>query len=980
MKNVAQLSAYIRFQLAELKSENKHHEFEHLTRWFARKRICDHLLPATGPVSAGGDQGRDFESYRTYIVSNADADSISLGIAAERKLVFACSLQADIEPKIRSDVKTICSGPTKIDDIYFFSEADIPVARRLILQKWARENYSVALEIFDGKALAEELTHPELFWLAEQYLSVPSDMYPMSEGDDARYSEYKARWIADSATPSNYADFFEIKYGLRRATFSKPLKPDLSNWLKAISLFFAAASPPELRRRAIYETCVAALRGHNNLDTKRDLVLEYFDALDSFTVDELRDAATLLFYCSAARRYGHFDIDPARLHDWTTEIWKLLKAALSGALGPGARCSFLQTLGYAGLLPYRKGSDAVLDLVDTFRYWKLLIKEVVKAPLFPLENFADLLTAMTPIVGKDPRFQELTAQVDELLSERTSGFVAAEKCRDRAIKYLDSNQYIAAIKQFHSARVKWFAAETVRGSVLAMMTLAKCYQRLGLAYAGAYYALGAALIAFRADNDGIKRLFPRAVFLAADCYYSAGATISYLLLLRGALLAHGGFARDPGDLEAHEELQNAFAHSAIVRSLAERLEPNLVPIVDGLVAQWSIAEEFKEDIKELSGAPDLWIKTMESDAIWKQVQDDLFGRPFSDLGSPRQISWKALGLTWIVEHENTFDDAMVGEDFAATLQIIAADLADIDLCLLPMTVQLKVALRDGISAHIEEIPDNKVAVMSVQFPKSWLGSASHLDEMRGEIVSVAGAVLRECSGLDDKKFMAAIEVAFEGGLAGKAFSVRPYAELYAEFVSREMFGEVNRTALKPLNYGAAFDHPCHDELREPSTPGPGYTRDMSEKHIASRYERAIKPMRLTLPKLMRQPQFVDQIRKLRAKGYKDWHILVMISNIVTQYRVDQRVGNPAPPDLMMKTMREEANREETSGDVEVPVSIFSDERMEFQDNIMWITVAKTWGLTTQGRTPNFAAYEKLLVSRYGMFKDDVPHNEFFPGA
>ncbi len=877
-------------------------------------------------------------------------------------------------------MKTICGGPNKIDDVYFFAEADIAVARRLALQQWAKDTHSIRLEIFDGKALAEELTAPDLFWIAEEFLAVSADAYPMQEGDDTRYAEYKARWIGSAATPTNFADFFEMKYGLRKATFSTSHKPDLSSWLKVIGNFLAPSTPPHLRRRAIYETCVAALRGQNNLDDKMDLVSEYFSVFDGLDLEEQRDSTTLLFYCSAAKKQGDFHIDSARLHDWTKKLWAVLKAALSKAAGPGARCSLLATIGYAGLLPYRRSSEAELDMADTFRYWTLLLNDVDKARLFPLENFADLLTIMTPIAGKDARFRDLTARVDELLTERTSGFTAAEKCRDRAIKYLEAGQTIDAIKQFHSARVKWFAAETLKGSVLSMMTLAKCYEDLGLSFAGAYYALGAALVIFRSEEEAVKHLFPQAVFLAADCYYGAGATITYLQLLEGALLAHGGYAKEPGNLEAHEVLQRAFAHCAIMRGIAERLQPDLVALIDERIAKWPIAEEFKDDIKEWSSKPDLWTKATPTEEIWRRAQEDLVDRPFSDLGSPRQITWHALGLTWIVEHANTFDDTLVGEEFAATLQIIAADLADVDLCLLPMTVRTTVSLRDGISCNIEEVPDNKVAVMKVQLPKSWIGSSTHLPEMRGEIVGVATAVLRQCSGLSDKKFLAAVENAFKDGLAGKAFSVRSYAELYSEFISRKTFDEVNRAASKPLNHAAEFDHPAHEELCAPTTPGPGYSKKRSEEHIANRYKRAIKPVRLTLSTLMKDTKFVEQIRKLKAKGYKDWHILVMVANVVGQYRADRKVGNPAHPDVMMKAMQEEINREEDPGDLSVPAAIFTDERMDIQDNIMWITVAKTWGLSTQGKTPNFAAYKKLLVTRYGMLEDDVPHDDLFPGV
>jgi hypothetical protein len=56
----AQIIAQIRFALARLSERNAHHEWEHVCRHLTRERICSNILPATGPVQAGGDQGRDF--------------------------------------------------------------------------------------------------------------------------------------------------------------------------------------------------------------------------------------------------------------------------------------------------------------------------------------------------------------------------------------------------------------------------------------------------------------------------------------------------------------------------------------------------------------------------------------------------------------------------------------------------------------------------------------------------------------------------------------------------------------------------------------------------------------------------------------------------------------------------------------------------------------------------------------------------------
>src|SRR5260370_20299174 len=158
----------IRYALSRLRSRNGHHEFEHLCREVARLRITPNILPATGPVSAGGDQGRDFETFRSYVQELGPGRFL----AAEDGLqvVFACTLQCrDLAAKIKDDLRAIMGGGP-VGQVYFFCEQDIPAARRHELCSWARENHGAEIEIIDGQALSELLAAEDCLWIAERYL------------------------------------------------------------------------------------------------------------------------------------------------------------------------------------------------------------------------------------------------------------------------------------------------------------------------------------------------------------------------------------------------------------------------------------------------------------------------------------------------------------------------------------------------------------------------------------------------------------------------------------------------------------------------------------------------------------------------------------------------------------------------------------------------------------------------------------------
>src|SRR5260370_7664823 len=113
MANIDQVISHIRFGIDQLSARNAHHEFEHLCRHLTRLRICSNVLPATGPVGAGGDQGRDFETFRTYLRDSPIGDSTFVGLVSDKPIAFACSLKKQIDTKIKSHVATIPRSDSK---------------------------------------------------------------------------------------------------------------------------------------------------------------------------------------------------------------------------------------------------------------------------------------------------------------------------------------------------------------------------------------------------------------------------------------------------------------------------------------------------------------------------------------------------------------------------------------------------------------------------------------------------------------------------------------------------------------------------------------------------------------------------------------------------------------------------------------------------------------------------------------------------
>ncbi|GLP63583.1 hypothetical protein TUSST3_02040 [Streptomyces sp. TUS-ST3] len=175
MNGATDMGVLIRFALDTLGERNAHHEFERLSLEIARRRFVSNLLPATGPVGNGGDQGRDGESFWTAFARSSEAPAGFASLASSEKTVLACTVQKrNVPTKIRKDLTSICRHGDSVDRVLYFTVSSVPVATRHTLQDEARAVHGVELVIVDAVALTDFLTESDLFFLAQRHLGVPS--------------------------------------------------------------------------------------------------------------------------------------------------------------------------------------------------------------------------------------------------------------------------------------------------------------------------------------------------------------------------------------------------------------------------------------------------------------------------------------------------------------------------------------------------------------------------------------------------------------------------------------------------------------------------------------------------------------------------------------------------------------------------------------------------------------------------------------
>jgi hypothetical protein len=972
VNDIESVRKQIRFQLAQLGSENAHHQFEDLCRHLTRHRICANILPATGPVSAGGDQSRDFETFRTYLADHPVGDAGAfIGLASTRPLAFACSLQKKgISSKIKTDVETIASSGTPVEGAHFFCESDVATAARHKLQQWARETYNIHLEIYDGRAIAEFLSQRDTYWIAVRYLGLPDTAFPaVAAGDeDDWYPTARQRW-QEIPNPSGFADFQELSDGARRALHDKDHREDLPFWINRIRLIASDTSEPITRRRAIAELAALSLRGLKTFADCDQLVRAYFDDLESFPdALDLEDAAVTCNYSFGALGLHVTEITAEELSVWRTRLRAFVDKLLEEeplTERPNRHADLLAVRGYIAL-----SVDAVTrerpPLDEPMGFWKKLMEIAPSAPLYRVTRFSDHLTQFATFLGDHPDFAELAEKSDALVAKRHGGFAAASKARDRAMRFYENDDLLRAISELHRARVNWFAKETLGGSILAFLTISSWYREIGLNFAAKYYAFAAAFIAVMSEDSEVRKRVPQGLALAAESDYEQGAWCGYLELV--AVAERAAFTILPAtEREVPESFQNLIFANAMIIAITERLIPARIEYVARMTSQLKLHEfvtELVEDAKtSVSG---------DEDELRARVAKQLVGPPFADLGEQRSAGWNAYGTEWQVHWHNTHATTAVAEEFCAVLQIFLSEIHALDLYLLPTTVDIEIAVQDGAVPSVKATPSNTTRRWAVTLPSNQTLEGFH--ELQQHIFAFGVAILTEISLLSAEELLEIIEGLYKKGLSTKTIVARPYSELFHKFVPEELFATSNRSDGTPPT---DWHPPINQQLPWSDSDGWSYRSDDAIARVEARYKHSAASLRFTLPRLRKSSVFLQVVSNLRAEGWRDWHILMAVMNATANLRVNALINSGRDPEQAFEHYKAKLGKEEAEDEPAPPAELFTVERLRDALQTSYLSTLQQHGFTINQRTPDFPAIEKFLRYRYHYWELDIEHEDPF---
>lgn len=1007
-EQIPEAEAYIRFRLDELSSRNEHHRFEEIATRVAQKRISSNILIATGPVSSGGDQQRDAETFTTRLPSELPHSAGFAAAASTSPVVVACTVQSgSLKQKVLSDLAGICANDAAdVDHVAFFSVHPISEGVTHDLQRAARDSYGVTLDIFCGGDIATFLAEADLVWVARHYLELPSHLVPTPEDEPA------PQWYADlidglrrnhgpvALTPAVQG---EITHGLRHATWDEHANADLPEWLDFMGAFLADSadgSDTELVFRACYEMAIARFRGMGVAAGIEDLVRRAVDyACTSTRPNIVDDAVTLCAYWGTMWMTG---VAKAEASEISAAMLRLrshlvnLLDATDSVTHPVRSATLTGTLAFAHLVPDWEGIETAdgkpppaavasnvgvqLDesAVDTsalpvsylfdfdaaISYLEQLVDLLPRARAYSSSELARLFTMYAPAASGHTNYEKVRDGFDIVLAQVQGDSATAERCRDRGMAFVRAGQPLKALAELHNAKAKWFNGDTIYGAILTMRYLGSLYAGLGLMYAAKMYACTAAALAMMSDDIDVQVHAPKALLETAKYAQQAGTWVDAARLTEVALLARAQMLTDPFDYDKHPDLAAHDTNATLELAGIRTFWPELEPLIEAAHKTTNWYKQLVEVIEHDDSRFD-----MTEHEFQARAAEQLAGPLLGDVGHRRLIDFQALGVRWTFQFDNNRETVLTAEGFVAALQVLLADIAPMNPVLIKSTIRVTVDVRPGASREDDsiDIDDSGPEVLAnVVLSNSLTDPEAHNRAILAMCYQLLHAVhVRPADELQDL-----LEPLFRGGLIHKVSIGRPYEET-AALLDDDHYARC-ADASRPSSSDALQPTEC-EHLPASTVTGPGYDRDESLQAIRERYEVANEALRFTLPRLLSDQAGRATIVRLRNDGWLDWQILVALVNTSMNWRMKRAGLRPGVGDPRRALGL--AREPETSASPTMPLSEFTDDVVDMHIFTQTVSVARRWNLRGRPEAPGENAMRDLLTRRYRYATDDIPHRD-----
>jgi hypothetical protein len=955
----------IRYALSGLSKDNAHHEFEHLCRHIARRRICSNIIPATGPVSGGGDKGADFESLP---VQSGFGTSRYWRLVAQGKVLFACSIEKNLKKKIKADVKAAAEFGEPLERMYFFYNDAISVGSRNKFKEAALKEHGVNLEIVDGEAIAEFLADPELLWVAEKYLSLPSAISLPSHGTAPPwYSSLLTTPEADLTTNSD--TFYQLKSAVRYASGQSDRHSDVPKLIRRL-LLFRSHSNRTVARKAFYEEFVAMLRGLDAAEGYEPQVIKYLSEVgETDDPAELEDAAIILSYANGACNRGILKIEASVRRKFRDELLARLDS-LIGADASFVTCSLLFTKGHLLLIsaaldgdpdgsapfPWTKAAD------DAVEVWNVLLRHSRDIPLFPVERLRSQANFLFPYVTSD-RFTAFLRKLDGITAERAGMQSLAEEYVTRASALLAAGDHIRSLQTFHEALRLSQSLESQSEAIAVCLQLSALYEHLGLYHAAKYYGLAASYAALRLPEDALRKMAAVGLAAAAKADYATGASLLFFLTFKMFVVVAQEFAIAGRKSFRDDQWATVDFYAMLLTRASKIISGGCHSLCQDMLRRLDAQDIYAAGEEELEKT----FAGLDRAALAARYAEEGIATPFSDFARSRMTCWRQFGIKWLFEWPSTYEAERHGQALCTVVQIVLAALAGTEFSIIATEVTVVLETSQCGEPKVKQIADNDVLRFAVVVdPSRAVSLDSHL--------AIVYDILAICSAIPTGEFQARFEEEFRRGLPHRIGVYVSPAEVFRQFYTQSEYEELHepdaisdtaeRVDIQPTR--------TRKEVSDTSELHPQYNESEALRLIENRYRRSAEMFPHTLRALSSDAAFQRVVSKLNESGWKDWHILLAVGNIRINSLIDVNDANykEAVRMLMWKGERPE--------DPLPSVASFDEERLRDSLRMSQPTTIANMGFRVDQMTPNFPGIDAFLT-RFKYWDLDVPHpNPFRP--
>jgi hypothetical protein len=253
-------------------------------------------------------------------------------------------------------------------------------------------------------------------------------------------------------------------------------------------------------------------------------------------------------------------------------------------------------------------------------------------------------------------------------------------------------------------------------------------------------------------------------------------------------------------------------------------------------------------------------------------------------------------------------------------------------------------------------------------------TAEGFEKLQQHIFAFGVAILTEISLLSQEELVDIIEAMYKKGLSTKTIVARPYSELFDKFVPEELFSSSSRSDGPPA---PDWRPPANAHLPWNDSDGWSYEPKDTIARVESRYQKSLASLRFTLSRLRRSAAFQRTVAALRAKGWRDWHILMAVMNLTANLRVNALINAGHHPEAAFEDYRKKLGKEEAEGEPVPPAELFTAEALRDALQTSYLSTLKQHGFTVNQSTPDFPAIEKFLRHRSHYWDLDVEHQDPF---